>query len=41
MFDIKELYDLTLADIKLSVIPRKWNRHIHTGSLMDIQYPNN
>jgi hypothetical protein len=39
--DIKELYDLTLTDIKLSVIPRKWNRHIYTGSLMDIQYPNN
>jgi len=39
--DIKELYDLTLTDVKISVIPRKWNRHIHTGSLMDIQYPNN
>ena len=38
--DIKELYDLTLTDVKISVIPRKWNRHIHTGSLMDIQYPN-
>lgn len=39
--DIKRLYESKLIDIMISVIPRKWNRHIHTGSLMDIQYPNN
>lgn len=39
--DIKKLYGLTLTDVKISVVPRKWNRHIYTGSLMDIQYPPN